>query len=197
MSRQKVARYSQCMAKRPSTAAHMRAYWQQRGNWNQQTSPALRWRIIALSRQRPRPTNREIGRRVAVDEGTVRHWLRRFRATGNVFSRQRPGAPRALVPHQRRGLVRTLVQGGRSGREAHRLGVSTRTVQRTARSAGNRYLSTTRTMPLTAAHKTQRLRFARRHLRMRTNWNQVNLPASLRPSSAFSASLVWWVGDVV
>jgi len=52
--------------------------------------------------------------------------------------------------------------------------VSKRTVARIAIREGARYLSTTRAPPLTEAHKRQRLRFARRHLREKMDWKLVH-----------------------
>ena len=64
----------------------MRAYWEQRAEWRQQTPNVVRLRIAALRYQRRPPSDREIGRRTATAASTVKLWGDRYRRTGSASS---------------------------------------------------------------------------------------------------------------
>ena len=79
-------------------------------------------------------------------------------------------SPLRARAHAARSLA---AAGGSLSVVSQRYGISRPTVLRLARRRGLRYLATTRTTPLTMQHKQQRLAFARRHLRAKTNWHNV------------------------
>ncbi len=81
---------------------------------------------------------------------------------------------------RQREAVATQLEHGRSARTvALQRGVSDRTVREVAKRSGLKYLAFMRSAPLTDAHRTARMAFAKKH--KRTDWARVRLTASHWP----------------
>ena len=70
-------------------------------------------------------------------------------------------------------IARSLKRGKSAHAVAQAVALDRHTVQDIAHAKGLRPLAPTRTTPLSQAQKRSRLRFARHHLKAKTNWNQV------------------------
>ena len=98
-----------------------------------------------------------------------------------VGNRGNCGRPLALSPSKRAAIVKALLAGRTVPDMMAKHKVSDKTISSIAAEEGLKYLSCVRVPPLTDRHKLLRLRFARRHLRLHTNWRRV--PSPLTPHS--------------
>ena len=169
-----------------------------------------RHRILATYEQLK--TYKATARKLDVNLKTVKHWVRRFKETGQVGAKRKKGRPRSMsdtataaalqllttADMSLSDLSRKLHEEGHTSHRVHRVTVG-RWVKKLAQSQGKRLRALTgKPRPaLSEANKQARVSFARAHLR--TDWATVMFTDRkkflLRSPGSSVRPVTWTTGD--
>ena len=133
-------------------------------------------RGIAIGLIRQGLSLRNVGRQLVVSQSVIWRLSNRYQQTGNVRERARSGRPRILTPQQDRFVVlaarreRTATANNIRAqlRTAANVNVSEQTIRNRLRAANLQSRRAAVRIPLTRAHRTNRLAWARIHV----NWTR-------------------------
>lgn len=143
-------------------------------------STGKKWEIVFLSQHKlgPHLTSKQISKVIRCSEKTVKFWLKRFEATGDVEELKRSGRPRKTTSKEDKLIINLL----KKNRESTRAGIqaklkkkginlSEETIRRRVTESGYSFKNPLVKPLLTENHKKKRLIWAQEHLNQ--DWNKV------------------------